>query len=177
MLGALMTKVFRALPSAAFAGVLFAMTAAAETQLNESPITPGFWSFPNERTTTALDVATACRNHLEIRFSDGHFIGLRLQKRDMGIVQREVEKVGRCTFNRGTQTDSCETKLFHSDGSALVGTTEIKYLLDGQKVLKMTVTPKMITDSPVESAPFDSFPVRCPDEIVWSILNESVAPK
>ena len=41
----------------------------------------------------------------------------------------------------------------------------------------MNVAPKMITNSPVDNAPFDVFPVRCPDDAVWSILNESVAPK
>ena len=95
----------------------------------------------------------------------------------MGLVQREVEKVGRCTFNRATQTDSCEMKHIHSDGSILAGTAEIKYSLDGQKISKMVVTPKMITDSPVDNAPFDAFPVRCPDDAVWNILNETSLPK
>jgi hypothetical protein len=172
-----MTRLFCALPVAALAGSLFGTPALAETQLNESPITPGFWSFPAKKTLAAPDIIALCRNHFEIRFADGHFIGLRMQKRDVGVVQREVEKVGRCTFNRGTQTDSCEMKLIHSDGSILAGTAETKYSLDGQKVLKMVVTPKMITDSPVDNAPFDAFPVRCPDDAVWNILNETSLPK
>jgi hypothetical protein len=36
----------------------------------------------------------------------------------------------------------------------------------------MTVTPKMVTDTPFTNAPFDAFPVHCPDDVVWSILNE-----
>jgi hypothetical protein len=171
-----MTKGFLAL-AAALAGSLFGTAALAQTQLSESPITAGFWSFPVKKITAAADIVTACRNHFEIRFADGHFIGLRMQKRDLGLTQREVEKVGRCTFNRDTQTDSCEIKLIHADGSILAGTAAIKYSLDGQKISKMVVTPKMITDSPVDNAPFDAFPVRCPDDAVWNILNETRAPK
>jgi hypothetical protein len=36
----------------------------------------------------------------------------------------------------------------------------------------MTVTPKMVTDTPFTNAPFDTFPVHCPDDVVWGILNE-----
>ena len=172
-----MTKLFRALPVAALAGGLFGAPALAQTPLNESPIAPGFWSFPTKKVTAAPDIVALCRNHFDIRFADGRFIGLRLQRRDGGLVQREVEKVGRCTFNRAAQADSCDVRLIHSDGSILVGTAEIKYSFDNQKVSKMVVTPKMITDSPVDNAPFDAFPVRCPDDAVWSILNESPLPK
>jgi hypothetical protein len=175
--GATMTRLFRVLSVAALAGGLFGTPALAQTQLNESPVMPGFWSFPTKKIAAAPDIVALCRNHFEIRFADGHFIGLRVQKRDGGLVQREVEKVGRCTFNRATQTDSCEMKLIHSDGSILAGTAETKYSFDGQKILKMVVTPKMITDSPVDNAPFDAFPVRCPDDAVWNILNESSLPK
>jgi hypothetical protein len=175
-LGATMTRLFPAL-AAAFAGSLCGAPAVAQTQLSESPITPGFWSFPTKKTGAAADIVTVCRNHFEIRFADGHFIGLRMQKRDLGLTQREVEKVGRCTFNRDAQTDGCEVKFIHADGSILAGTAQIKYSLDGQKIQKMVVTPKMVTDSPIDNAPFDAFPVRCPDDAVWNILNETSAPK
>jgi hypothetical protein len=177
ILEAMMTRLFRVLAVAAVAGGLFGTMALAETQLNESPITSGFWSFPTKKIAAAPDIVALCRNHFEIRFADGHFIGLRMQKRDGGLVQREVEKVGRCTFNRETQVDSCDMKLIHSDGSILAGTAQTKYSFDSQKVLKMVVTPKMITDSPVDNAPFDAFPVRCPDDAVWTILNETSLPK
>jgi hypothetical protein len=35
----------------------------------------------------------------------------------------------------------------------------------------------MITDSPVDNAPYDAFPVRCPDDAAWTILNETMPPK
>lgn len=185
---------------AIFASAFCGTSASAQTALTESPITPGFWSFPR-KPVAASDIVAACRAHLEIRFADGHFIGLRMQKRDLGLVKREVETVGRCTFDRDKQVDTCEIKNIHSDGSILAGVLTIKYTLDPKgaaktdskpdlkadtksepkpdtkKIAKILVTPKMITNSPVDNAPYDAFPVRCPDDAAWTILNETVPPK
>ena len=198
--GAIMTRRLGVLAAAAFAGAICGTSASAQTALTESPITPGFWSFPRKPVAPS-DVVAACRAHLEIRFADGHFMGLRTQKREMGLVQREVERVGRCTFDRDKQVDTCEIKNIHSDGSILAGVLTIKYTLDPKgaaktdskpdskadsksepkpdtkKIAKILVTPKMITDSPVDNAPYDAFPVRCPDDAAWAILNETMPPK
>jgi hypothetical protein len=198
--GTIMTRRLGVLAAAAFAGAICGTSASAQTALTESPITPGFWSFPRKPVAPS-DVVAACRAHLEIRFADGHFMGLRTQKREMGLVQREVETVGRCTFDRDKQVDTCEIKNIHSDGSILAGVLTIKYTLDPKgepkaasktdakadtksepkadtkKIAKILVTPKMITDSPVDNAPYDAFPVRCPDDAAWAILNETVPPK
>jgi hypothetical protein len=174
--GVIMLRTFWVLLLPIVAGGLVATAALAQAPLEESPITPGFWSFPIKKTATA-DIVPTCRNHFEIRFADGHFIGLRTQRREGGYTQREVEKVGRCVFNRSIQADSCEIRFIHSDGSILTGTAAIKYSVDGQKALKMAVKPKMITDTPLDNAPFDAFPVRCPDDAVWTILNESTLSK
>jgi hypothetical protein len=195
-----MTRRLGVLAAAAFAGAICGTSASAQTALTESPITPGFWSFPRKPVAPS-DVVAACRAHLEIRFADGHFMGLRTQKREMGLVQREVETVGRCTFDRDKQVDTCEIINIHSDGSILAGVLTIKYTLDPKgepkaasktdakadtksepkadtkKIAKILVTPKMITDSPVDNAPYDAFPVRCPDDAAWAILNETVPPK
>ena len=195
-----MTRRLGVLAAAAFAGAICGTSASAQTALTESPITPGFWSFPRKPVAPS-DLVAACRAHLEIRFADGHFIGLRTQKRDLGLVQREVETVGRCTFDRDKQVDTCEIKNIHTDGSILAGVLTIKYTLDPKgaaktdskpdlkadsksepkldtkKIAKILVTPKMITDSPVDNAPYDAFPVRCPDDAAWTILNETMPPK
>jgi len=144
----------------------------AQAQLSESPITPGFWSFANRKSETTQDVRAACRNYIEIRFTDGHYIGLRIYKTESGVAVREVGEVGHCTFNRETQVEQCEKRLIKPDGSILLGTAESRYSFGDGKTLKMTVTPKMITDTPFTNAPFDTFPVHCPDDVVWSILNE-----
>jgi hypothetical protein len=194
--GAIMTRRLGALAMAAFAGALCATSASAQTVLTESPVTPGFWSF-SRKPVAPSDIATACRAHLEIRFADGHFIGLRTQKRDLGLIQREVETIGRCSFDRDKQVDTCEIKNIHTDGSILAGVLTVKYTLDpkaapktdtkadakgepkpdAKKIAKILVTPKMITDSPVDNAPYEAFPVRCPDDNVWAILNETAPPK
>jgi hypothetical protein len=173
----MMTRRLRALLATVLAAGLFGTSTLAQAPLNESPITPGFWSFPSHRAVTAQDVIAACRNHFEIRFADGHFIGLRMHKTEGSLVQREIEDVGRCAFDREAQIDNCDIKLIHPDGSILGGTTESRYSFDAHKTLKMIVTPKMITDTPFSDAPFDAFPVRCPDDAVWSILNETGPPR
>ena len=176
-----MTRRLGVLAAAAFVGAICGTSASAQTALTESPITPGFWSFPRKPVAPS-DLVAACRAHLEIRFADGHFIGLRTQKRDLGLVQREVETVGRCTFDRDKQVDTSEIKNIHSDGSILAGVLTIKYTLDPKgaakaipsriskptprasrrrkpkKITKILVTPKMITDFPVDNAPYDAFP-------------------
>ena len=191
-----MTRRLGALAVAAFTSALCGTSASAQTALTESPVTPGFWSFPRKAVAPS-DIVAACRAHLEIRFADGHFIGLRTQKREMGLVQREVETVGRCTFDRDKQADTCEIKNIHTDGSILAGVLTVKYTLDpkgdakttpktdgksevkadAKKIAKILVTPKMVTDSPVDNAPYDAFPVHCPDDTAWTILNETVSPK
>jgi hypothetical protein len=200
VVGAIMTRRLGVAVVAIFASAFCGTSASAQTALTESPITPGFWSFPRKPVAPS-DVVAACRAHLEIRFADGHFIGLRTQKRDLGLVQREVETVGRCTFDRDKQVDTCEIKNIHTDGSILAGVLTIKYTLDPKgaaktdskpdlkadsknepkldtkKIAKILVTPKMITDSPVDNAPYDAFPVRCPDDAAWAILNETMPPK
>ena len=196
-----MTRCAGVLALAIFAGACCVTQVLAQTALTESPITPGFWSFPRKPVAPS-DVAATCRAHLEIHFADGHFIALRLHKRDMGLYQREVEAVGRCSFDQNKQADICEIKNFHTEGSILVGVLSIKYTLDpksadaksdaksapkpdakagqnsdGKRIAKIVVTPKMITDSPVDNAPYDGFPLRCPDDAAWTILNETVPPK
>lgn len=168
----MMTKYLHGLSAILLAMGLIGSPRLAQAQLSESPITPGFWSISNRKSETAKDVVAACRNYLEIRFVDGHYIGLRIYKNESGVAVREVGEIGRCTFNKETQVEHCEKKLINTDGSILSGTAESKYSFGDGKTLKMTVTPRMITDTPFTNAPFDAFPVHCPDDVVWTILNE-----
>ena len=167
-----MKRHLHSLSTIVLAMVLIGTTRLAQAQLSESPITPGFWSFANRKSETTRDVVAACRNYIEIRFADGHYIGLRIYKLESGVAVREVGEIGRCTFNRETQVDHCEKRLINTDGSILLGTAENRYSFGDGKTLKVTVTPKMITDTQFTNAPFDAFPVHCPDDVVWSILND-----
>jgi hypothetical protein len=78
-----MTKPAEDFRAAVLAVGLFATPALALAQLNESPIKTGFWSFPSDKTGAAKDILAACRDHFEVRFADGHFIGVRLRKTAM----------------------------------------------------------------------------------------------
>jgi len=148
-----------------------------QAQLFERPITPGFWSFPRQKAASVQDILAACREHFELEFPDGHFFGVRPRTAGRTNIQPEVDDVGHCAFNHHTQVEHCDMKESHPDGSVLVGTRESKYSFDADKTLRMTVTPKMITDTPFSDTNFDVFPVRCPDESVWGGLNEIDSPK
>ena len=167
-----MIRYFRSLLALLLAMGMIGTPRLAQAQLSESPITPGFWSFANRKSETTQDVVAACRNYIEIRFADGHYIGLRIYNKESGVAVREVGEIGRCTFNKEKQVEHCEKRLVNTDGSIMLGTAENGYTFGDGKTLKMTVTPKMITDTPFTNAPFDAFPVHCPDDVVWSILNE-----
>jgi hypothetical protein len=155
---------------------LLATPILAQAQLSESPIAQGFWSFPTHKARTPKDVLTACRDYFEIRFANGHFIDIQLQKAERSVVQRQVAKVGKCSFSRDTQIETCSVRMTNYDGSVLTGTLRSKYSLDGN-ILMVKVTPEMVTDSPTQNSPYDAFPVRCPDDAIWSILNESAPAK
>ena len=105
-----------------------------------------------------------------------HFIGIQLQKTERSGVQRQVAKVGRCVFSRDKQIETCSVRMTNYDGSVLTGTLRNKYSLDGNSLM-MKVTPEMITDSASENSPYEAYPVRCPDDTIWNILNESTAVK
>ena len=67
-------------------------------------------------------------------------------------------------------------RMTNFDGSVLTGSLKSKYSLDGN-TLMIKVTPEMITDSASENSPYDAYPVRCPDDAIWSILNKSTPLK
>ena len=67
-------------------------------------------------------------------------------------------------------------RMTNYDGSVLTGTLRNKYSLDGNGLM-MKVTPEMITVSASQNSPYEAYPVRCPDDAMWSILNESTTVK
>ena len=86
-----MIRYFRALSLLLVMGLIGAPR-LAQAQLSESPIMPGFWSFANRKSEKSQDVVAACRTYIEIRFADGHYIGLRIYRLDSGL---QCEKVAR----------------------------------------------------------------------------------
>ena len=84
-----MTRCAGVLALAIFAGACCVTQVLAQTALTESPITPGFWSFPRKPVAPS-DVAATCRAHLEIHFADGHFIALRLHGENGNLAGLEI---------------------------------------------------------------------------------------
>jgi len=165
----------KALDAAIAAGVVLSFCCGAlpaRAQFSERPVTPGFWTFPRQKTVTPKDITAACREHFEVQFADGRFFGVKILKTEKSGIQRIIDEVGRCAFNRDTQVDRCDMKVIRLDGSLLAGTVENKYSSDADKTLKVTITPKLITDTPFSNTPYDAFPARCPDDGVWDALNE-----
>ena len=70
-----------------------------------------------------------------------------------------------------------EVRPFTEKQIALVTNFADRYSLEADHALTMSVTPEMITDSPSSNAPYQVFPLRCPDEAIWSILNELITVK
>ncbi len=73
--------------------VAYRSSALGACTAKRKPVTPGFWPFANRKSKTTHHVVAACRNYIEIRFVDGHYIGLRIYKLESGVTVREVGEV------------------------------------------------------------------------------------
>jgi hypothetical protein len=147
------------------------VTAAfAQQPLQTSPITPGFWSWPREKTVDAQAVANACRDKIAIQFANGHYFGLILRGADKKALPAPVvDEVGLCKFDPATQIERCELRVNQQDGTVKVGTIESSFAVEAGTI-KMTVTPRVVDGKPVNEPSFDVFPTPCPETIVWSTL-------
>jgi hypothetical protein len=161
---------------AAFASL---SAATAQQPLQQSPITPGFWSWPRQPAIGPEAVAAACRNKLAIQFADGRYFGVRLQDANKKPYRPAIiDEVGACRFDRQTQVERCELRAFDADGTVTNGVLESRFTLTADSVIRMTVTPKSQDRmDPSQLVPFDVYPVRCPDDIAWSALNGAEPPR
>ena len=100
----------------------------AHAQLNESPITPGFWSFPAKRLKLQkmplLPVATTSKFGLPVAT-----LLVFSCKELSGVVSSDMSaKVGRCAFSGETQIETCSVRMTNYDGSVLTGTLKKQVL-------------------------------------------------
>ncbi len=140
-------------------------------QLSESPITPGFWSWPRERTTSPEAIVAACRDHFAVQFPNGRYFGVRMRTLDKALIPPQIDEVGHCQFDRDMQMERCDMTINNSDGSVSVGVMEAGFSFDAERTMKMTVAPKIVDGVASNAKPFDVFPVRCPDDAVWNALK------
>jgi hypothetical protein len=155
--------------------IALAMTCVpAQAQLNESPITPGFWTWPRDKLSTPEAIANSCREKFAVQFSDGRYFGVQLRAGDKALAAPVVDEVGRCRFSRDTQVERCDLRVHNADGTVTVGVIESRFSSEPDGKLKMSVVATVPGPQPKVNA-FDVFPVRCPDDTVWDALN-SVQP-
>jgi hypothetical protein len=146
--------------------------------LQQSPITPGFWSWPRQKTVTPQAISDACQDQVAIQFADGRYFGLRLRNAEKkSLVAPVVNEVGFCKFDPASQIERCELRVINADGTVSTGAMESHYTSDADRTIRMTVTPKIINGEPSKAAPFDVFPTPCPDTVVWTGLNGGEALK
>ena len=165
---------------AAYAILMTASLAWAQEPLRESPITPGFWTWPREKTASVEAVGDACREKFAIQFPDGRYLGLRLRGTDKQVLPAPtVDEVGFCSFDRTSQIERCELHVYNGDGTSKSGAIESKFSIDADadRTIKMTVMPKIVDGSSVNAASFDVFPTKCPDDVVWNTLHGGQDPK
>jgi hypothetical protein len=140
----------------------------AEDALQETPIKPGYWTWPREKNMTPQAIAESCRTRVSVQLADGHYLTVKLRDADKAVAPPQVSEIGSCKFNRETQTEACSLRVTYADGTATAGLIESHFSFDADGVLKMTVTP---TVDGKQGKSFDVYPVRCPEDIVWKALN------
>src|SRR5262249_2436699 len=146
--------------------------AGAEEKLQQSPIAPGYWTWPRQKPATPQAIRDECQSKIAFQFADGHYFGLKFRDAEKKPLPRPVvDEVGFCQFDRNQQIERCELRINNDDGTARTGVMESTYVVDADQSIKMTVTPKVEDGKPLNAAPFDVFPTRCPDAVVWDVLN------
>jgi hypothetical protein len=172
-----MIRALHALTAVVLATGSLVTSMPACAQLSESPITPGFWSWPRERPTTPPAIVAACRDHFAVQFPNGRYFGVRMRTPEKATVPPQIDEVGHCQFDRDTQVERCDMTINNSDGTVSVGMMEARFSFDAEKTMKMTVAPKVVDGVASNAKPFDVFPVRCPDDAVWNALNDVTPAK
>jgi hypothetical protein len=86
-----------------------------------------------------------------------------------------MDEVGHCRFNRETQVERCDLRVYNADGTVTVGVIESRFSFEPDRTFKMSVTATVSSGDQPGTSTFDVFPVRCPDEAVWDALG-SLSP-
>lgn len=151
---------------------------AAQEAMQQSPITPGFWAWPREKLTTPEQIARSCSTRFAVQFADGRYFGVTARTATKPVSPPEIHEVGQCRFDAARQVERCELRAPQADGSTVSGVIESRFSRDADGAVKMTVTPRATQggDGAKQPEPFEVFPVRCPDDVVWATLNGE-APK
>ncbi len=150
--------------------------AASKTNFRASPITPGFWQFSNIRNTSSDDIAQGCRDYVTFQFQDGYYFMLSMKKNapesaEPRLSVATVHEVGRCTFDRKSQSEHCDVAVTDDAGTTNQGFIDIRYSTENS-TLKMSIKAT-ITGGPNagKTESFERFPVKCPDNVVHDLMT------
>jgi hypothetical protein len=150
--------------------------AASMTNFTESPITPGFWQFSSIGNLSSDDIARGCRAFVTVQFEDGYYFMLRMEKNAVNFAgprlsMATVHEVGRCTFDRESQSEHCDVAVTDDAGTINQGFIDIRYSTENG-ALKMSIKAKITGgrhEGKIES--FERFPVKCPDSVVHNLMT------
>src|SRR5689334_566625 len=116
--------------------------ATANTNFSASPITPGFWLFSNKENANTDEILRGCRGYVTFQFQDGYYFTLKLKKHpptaEPTLSAASVQEVGRCKFDRDTQSEHCDVAVTEDSGAANKGFIDIGYS-KANGSLKMTI--------------------------------------
>jgi hypothetical protein len=152
--------------------------AGSKTTFSASPITPGFWQFSNIGIMSSDAIAKACRTYVTFQFQDGYYFMLSMKKNapestEPRLNSATVHEVGRCTFDRNSQSEHCDVAVTDDAGKTNKGFIDIRYSM-GNGALKMSIEAT-ITEGPNagKTESFERFPVKCPDNVVHDLMTSA----
>jgi hypothetical protein len=150
-------------------------TAAPRTNFRASPITPGFWQFSSTRNASSNDIARGCRDYVTFQFQDGYYFTLSMKKNapesaEPRLSAATVHEVGRCTFDRKSQSEHCDVAVTDDAGNTNKGFIDIRYSTENT-ALKMSINATItggLSSGKAES--FERFPVKCPENVIHDLM-------
>ena len=149
--------------------------AASKTNFTESPITPGFWQFSSIGTLSSDAIARGCREYVTFQLQEGYYFMLRMKRSAPEsaaprLSTATVHEIGRCTFDRESQSEHCDVAVTDEAGTVNQGFVDIRYSTENS-ALKMTIKAA-ITQGPHagKTELFERFPVKCPDSVVHDLM-------
>jgi hypothetical protein len=150
--------------------------AASKTTFRASPITPGFWQFFNIGNASSDVIAQACRTYVTFQFQDGYYFMLSMKESAPEFAgpllsSATVHEVGRCTFDRESQSEHCDVAVIDNDDNINKGFIDIHYSRE-KGALKMSIKATG-TGGPNagKTESFERFPVKCPDNVVHDLMS------
>jgi hypothetical protein len=148
---------------------LSALGAVAAEPFKESPITPGYWSYPLP-TFKSASRTDSCWLYLGIVYSDDEEQGFSIapDPRDSARIVMTLTNSDTCKFDAAQQKDLCTSRYYY-EGEMRESAFSVSYSIEPDGTLKA------VTSRPGDEDMI-TYPVKCLDADVREILKRSHAP-